>query len=86
MRIGFTRIGREVASLLRCFIDGIRHSDTCPLVLRQGPHVQDKIRSCISQKGVLRAEQSKNNNLQSTSFPGLVNTRVPAPRVGVLEG
>jgi hypothetical protein len=63
-RIGFTRIGREVASLLRRFVDGIRHSDTCPSVLRQGPHVQDKIRSCISQKGVLRAEQSKNNTLR----------------------
>jgi hypothetical protein len=63
MHIGFTCIGREVALLLRCFVDGIRHSDTCPLVLRQGPHVQDKIRSCISQKGVLRVEQSKNNTL-----------------------
>ena len=51
-------------SLLQHFVDGIRHSDTCPLVLRQGPHVQDKIRSCISQKGVLRAEQSKNNTLR----------------------
>jgi hypothetical protein len=46
------------------FVDGIRHSDTCQCLDKACMSRIRLIRSCISQKGVLYAEQSKNITLR----------------------